>query len=122
MGINFREIAKISGMIMQFTPLAPFAGVVTAVGGIHGHEDESDDEKERTQWQRKMISGWMDKCKELMEIAMQPEVKASTLKGKIRSDFIGEYGELPKERWTDHIHSMVVMAVKGDLAASSNGS
>jgi len=94
------DILKISGMIL---------------GLVSQSRDEDDKEQE---WKVFMIQEWMLLVKKLMDIPMHNEVRASTLKNKLRSDFFQHYGEMPKDRWIDKLHSDLVIAVKGDLAVS----
>lgn len=83
--------------------------------------DKDDDEDKERSWKVKKIPEWKDLAKKLMDIPMNPEVKANTHKNKIRSDWYGHYGEMPKDRWVDRLHADVMMALKGDLAVAGLG-
>lgn len=119
MGISVKDILKISGMVMA-TGLtggaaAGIAPIVRAAAGVLPGGDDEDDDEER-KWKVGRIQEWMAITRRLMDQPMRNEVRANTLKNKLRSDFFQHYGDAPKDRWVDKLHSDIVMAVKGDMA------
>lgn len=121
MGVSVKDVLKLAGIITATgltggtaAALAPGFGLVAGLLG-----DDDDDESERT-WRVKHIGEWMGVAKRLMDVPMQNEIRARTLKDKIRADFFRHYGEMPKDRWVDKLHSDIVVAVKGEMASSSS--
>jgi len=82
--------------------------------------DKQSDEQALEDWEREMILGWVSLYKRFMDIPMEANHKRYTVMGSIRSDFIMKYADIPKERWVEQIHSMLVMAVHGELAVAKS--
>ncbi len=118
MGISVTDILKMSGMIMMAVPpaaaFAPIAGGIAAV--LEGAGD--DDGPDEVEWKQSRVHSWMELAKDLMGIPMSNEIRSRTLEGKLRSDFFKHFAEMPKDRWVEKLHADIVMAVKGDMAAS----
>ena len=121
MGLSVKDILKLGGMIAATGLTGGTAAALAPALGFGaqmlGGEKDDDDDDERD-WKLAKIQEWMATSRRLMDAPMRPEVKAETMKGKLRSDFIQHYGDIPKERWVENIHSMIVMAVKGDMAVA----
>jgi len=78
--------------------------------------DNKDSDAEKI-WKLSHIDAWMELSRRLMDRWMPNALKARTLKNKIRADYFRRYAEMPKTRWVDRLHSDIVLAVKGDMAA-----
>ena len=82
-----KDILKLSGAILGFTPLAPFAAIPSGIAKLlPDDDDEIRDRKERN-WKVKHIPEWKAMCRALMDIPMAPERKAKALEGKIWSEW-----------------------------------
>ena len=122
MGLNIKKILAIGGGIAATVATGGIStALIPAVFGIASElaPDGTDKDAALDDWERAMILEWVDMYRHFMNIEMSPESKQRTTMGKLRSDFIMKYADMPKERWVEYTHSMLVMAVKGDLAASS---
>jgi len=125
MKIKISDIVKLTGLIAATgltgggaLALAPAIGLgSTLIPKSLGFGDDPQS-KEELRWMQTMVDDWMEICEKLMSIPMNPEVKANTLKGKIRSDFFRKYVNVPKESKINDLHRNVLMAVKGKLAVA----
>ena len=122
--IDLQSILKISGMIMATGWVGRAAsGLAPIIGAVADVMPEADDAgNDDDAWRIRRIGEWMALTRRLMEIPMHNDVRANTLKGKIRSDFFQTFGEMPRDRYVDKLHSDLVVVVKSDMAVrpSSN--
>ena len=68
-------------------------------------------------WERIMLIEWIETFKRLNAAPMDPEIRKRTLEGKLRSDFIMAYADMPDEKWVRAVHEMLEAAVSGAIAA-----
>ncbi len=121
MALDIKKILSLSGGIAAAVSTGGLsAAIIPGLGLAAALVPGKDDKKDALdQWERDMIVGWVAMYKRFMDIPMMPAVKRDTTMGKLRSDFIMRYADVPKERWVEHVHAMLVMAVHGELAASA---
>ena len=125
MGLNFKKILALSGGIAATVAtsglgiglLAPALGLASEF--VPGEDAEKiAKEAELDGWERVMIVQWVETYKRLMVAPMNPEIRQRTLEGKLRSDFIMNYADMPDEKWVSAVHEMLEAAVRGMIAAS----
>ena len=113
---GIKDILKLSSMVMALVPpAAPFAAIVAGAAAVIPEGDDDDDEEER-EWKVSRIAGWTRMVRELMAQPMNNEVRARTLKDRIRADYYARYAEMPKDRYVDKLHSDLVFVVKARAA------
>jgi hypothetical protein len=126
MALNFKKILALSGGIaatvatggVGIALLAPALGLASEF--IPGEDAEKiAAEADLDGWERVMILGWVETYKRFMGTPMSPEMRERTFEGKLRSDFIMNYADMPDDKWIDAVHQMISVAVSGMIAASS---
>lgn len=114
---GIKDILKLSGMVMALIPpLIPFSAVVTGAAAVIPEGDDDDDDEERA-WKVSRIEGWTRLVRELMAQPMANEIRARTLKDRVRADYFAHYAEMPKDRYVDKLHSDLVFVVKARAAS-----
>lgn len=116
MEIPWKNVLKLSQMILNLTPLAPIGAAVGA--GAELIPDDDDDGPSERAWKVKKIAEWKTLARELMPIPMADERRGEVLRGKMWADWHGHYGEPPKQSWLEKMSAEVVMAVKAEIAAT----
>lgn len=69
-------------------------------------------------WERIMIVSWVETYKRFMDRPMMAATRVRTFEGKLRSDFIMNYADMPEDNWVTGVHEMVAEAVRWQIASS----
>ncbi len=69
-------------------------------------------------WEIIMITEWVETYRRFMDRPMSVATRSRTFEGKLRSDFIMNYADMPKDEWVTAVHEMVSTAVRWRIAAS----
>ena len=129
MGLNFKKILQLSGGIAATVATGGAAApvLVPQVLNLASEFVPEEDpvkiaaEAELDVWEREMIKDWVDMYVTLMDRPMKPKIRARTMEGKLRSDFIMKYADMPDDDWVDAVHEMLSVAVIGAMATGTLG-
>ena len=126
MGLDFKKILALGGGIAATVATGGLGvGLIAPALGLASEFVPGEDaekiaaEAELDGWERVMIVGWVETYKRLMSVSMNDEIRQRTLEGKLRSDFIMNYADMPDEKWVVAVHEMLEIAVRGMLAAEN---
>lgn len=126
MGLNFKKILALAGGIAATVSTGGIAAPVLIPAVLNLASElipEEDAEKiakeaELDNWERIMIVEWVETFKRFMTRPMSQETRKRTFEGKLTSDFIMNYADMPEEKWVKGVHEMVAEAVRWQIASS----
>ncbi len=126
MGLDIKKILSLAGGIAATVATGGIAAPVLIPAVLNLASElipEEDAEKiakqaELDNWERIMIMEWVETYKRFMTRPMSVETRQSTFEGKLRSDFIMSYADMPKDEWIDGVYKMVAEAVRWQIASS----
>ena len=126
MGLNIKKIFALGGGIAATVATGGLAApllipkVIGLVSELIPEEDANKiaEEADLDGWERRMIVDWVETYKRFMDRPMSSETRTRTFEGKLRSDFIMNYADMPQDNWIIAVHGMVAEAVRWQIASS----
>ena len=126
MGLDIKKILSLAGGIAATVATGGVAAPVLIPQVLNIASElipQKDAEKiakkaELDNWERIMIVEWVETYKRFMTRPMSTKTRKRTFEGKLRSDFIMNYADMPKDKWVQGINEMVAEAVRWQIASS----
>lgn len=123
--VNVRKILELGGGIAAAVATGGAAPVLVPqllkLGAEFIPQEDPKEVARKAQldeWERQMIAEWVGIYRELMTIPMKPKVRENTMEGRLRSDFIMKYVDMPEDEWVEGLHEMLRVAVVGAMATA----
>lgn len=125
MGVDIRKILSLSGGIAATVATGGATAPLLVPKLLHLASEfvpQKDAEKiarkaELDEWERAMVADWVKYYAKLLDIPMSKETKRRTFRGRLYSDFVIAYADVPKEEWMDVVEDMVAEAVRWRIAS-----
>lgn len=122
MGLNIKKILSLSGGIAATVSTGGLAApiLIPQILGLASELIPGEDSKKVAEeadldgWERIMIADWVETYKKL--IGRPIGNLAQVFEGKLTSDFIMNYADMPEEDWVKAVHEMVSEAVRWQIA------
>jgi hypothetical protein len=124
MGLNIKKILQLGGGIAATVATGGIAAPVL-IGPVLNLAAELIPEKDAKKiakeadldnWERIMIAEWVETYKRLMSRNIGN--LAQVFEGYLKSKFIMNYADNPKDEWVESVHEMVAEAVRWQIASS----